>query len=224
MLAQSMKFEPAMPPFRDLTGMEFGRLTVLYRAAASPTRRGAYWTCRCNCGSETTIKGGALVTGNTKSCGCLGRENLAALPTLRSTHDGSSDPEYWAWHAMKQRCEDRGHPSYENYGARGITVDPRWSASYEAFIADVGHRPSPQHSLDRINNNCGYEPGNVRWATKKEQQNNRRVSVSITHDGRTDSISGWSESLGISRRTLQSRHANGWSDERIVTTPVGGKQ
>lgn len=148
------------------TGRKFGRLTVL---AEDESR----WRCVCDCGRKTVVSAGNLRSGNTRSCGCLRTRGHRAI--ARSLGGGRS-PEYAAWNAMLQRCHNPKNRSFKNYGARGITVCERWRESFDAFLADVGPRPSPDLSLDREHNDCGYEPGNVRWATRFEQRANRRDS------------------------------------------------
>lgn len=115
------------------------------------------------------------------------------------------DPEYRAWERMKRRCYDNKFDSYPYYGGRGITVYEPWHNDYEAFLAHVGKRPSSGHSLDRIDNDKGYEPGNVRWATSLEQKNNRRNVYKITYNGETMSLEAWAQRTGISRGTIRKR-------------------
>lgn len=123
---------------------------------------------------------------------------------------------------MIQRCHNAKHPKFQHYGGRGITVHQSWRAKggFALFFAHVGPRPSPGHSIERIENARGYEPGNVRWATQTEQMNNTRRTVRIMALGKTLSISQWAEALGIARRTIVWRRDQGWEAERIVTTPV----
>jgi hypothetical protein len=154
----------------DLTGRRFGRLVVLGRDGA--IRGGhAAWRCRCDCGQVRVIVGRYLRDGAVHSCGCYRRERIARV---NFRHGMRNTPEYHAWHSMKDRCTNPRHRAWRNYGGRGITVCLEWLASFEAFIAHVGSRPSPDHSLDRIDNNGGYGPGNVRWATLSQQMRNRR--------------------------------------------------
>jgi hypothetical protein len=120
---------------------------------------------------------------------------------------------------MIGRCYNQNHERFVYYGARGITVCERWRNSVEAFVSDVGPRPSPLHSLDRINNNGNYEPSNCRWATKKTQSLNRRMAVMLTFNGKTQPMTAWAEELGVRSRMLQARHARGWSDQKILATP-----
>jgi hypothetical protein len=155
---------------------QFGRWTVLRPEGRRGTRREAYWHCRCDCGTERVVREENLRGGRSQSCGCLHRELMAAL---RRTHGHSVNPspEYKSWEAMKDRCCNPNNTSYRHYGGRGITICEQWRNSFEAFYATVGPRPSSTHSIDRINNDGNYEPGNVRWATRIQQANNKRKAI-----------------------------------------------
>ncbi|MFB6955481.1 AP2 domain-containing protein [Streptomyces sp. NPDC056309] len=158
-------------------GARFGRLTVVGEAVRGQSKRGKpYIGVRCDCGSEKTIRISTLGT-NAKSCGCLNSEVSSARSRTHGMRDSS---EYAIWTSMKQRCLNPAHRRYENYGGRGITVCPRWQTSFEAFLADMGPRPSKDHTLDRLDNDRGYEPGNVAWRTYREQAANRRPQLRET--------------------------------------------
>jgi hypothetical protein len=129
---------------------------------------------------------------------------------IRECHGLSGTPAYAAWLAMKARCESPKHPAWANYGGRGIVVDPRWSGSFEAFLADVGPRPSPGHSLDREDNDKGYVPGNVRWSTRKEQARNTRGCRVIEYGGRKLVLAQWADDLGIPAERIRNRLRIGW--------------
>jgi hypothetical protein len=124
---------------------------------------------------------------------------------------------YMAWQDMKRRCHDPRHWHYELYGARGIAVCPEWRESFEAFALYIGERPTPKHSLDRIDNDRGYEPGNVRWGSVEEQQNNTRRSRKFTFKGRTLTMAQWARELGVDRRVIHGRLKRGWSVEDALT-------
>ena len=135
-----------------------------------------------------------------------------------ATHGMSTTPEYRAWRSMRSRVLDSRNAAFASYGGRGIDMDPRWS-SFEAFIADMGRRPSDSHSIDRIDNDLGYWPRNCRWATPLEQICNRRSTLLITFNGQTLPIADWSRRSGIELETLRYRIKHGWPADRALTTP-----
>ena len=142
------------------------------------------------------------------------------IRSRRVIHNLCHSPENMAWREMRKRCYSVQHARYADYGGRGISVCERWKASFEAFYEDMGPRPSSSHSLERINNDGNYEPGNCRWATPQEQARNRRNNRLLTFQGKTLCAAEWSAITGIHYNTLYGRIAKGWSDERVLTTPV----
>ena len=213
------------PNFQDLVGHpSYGRLTVLEYAGRSRSGN-ALWRCRCDCGNTTVVVTSKLKNGHTQSCGCR-KKSVLAEASKKHGQASSRRPtsEYCTWQNMKRRCYDVTNKSYANYGGRGIKVCDRWCSSFEAFFADMGQRPSPQHSIDRFPDNDGnYEPGNCRWAVRKEQSSNRRVVKLYTFDGKTMHLADWSRELGIKRLVLFKRLKRGWTVEEAFTTPVRGK-
>lgn len=152
-------------PPKDITGQRFGRLMVLHRSGSDNQGR-AKWRCRCDCGNEIDAIGSCLRRGETSSCWCLRREGNA------KRHGMCGTPTWNSWDAMHKRCTNTNHVGWHNYGGRGITVCERWQV-FENFYEDMGDRP-PDTSLDRIDNNGCYEPGNCKWSTRSEQMHNRR--------------------------------------------------
>lgn len=212
-----------MPPIpHDFTGDRFARVVVLEEAASVFNSRGIRqrrMRCRCDCGRVFTTYAHSLRSGRTRSCGCLQRQ--LSVERLRTHGHGSpraKTPEYRAWLHMKDRCR----PDYEdrrNYADRGITVCEQWLNSFETFFADVGHRPSPKHTLDRINNDGPYSPENCRWATRYQQMRNTRETHLLTHGGETLSVTEWAERCGVVPNSILSRLKWGWPIGRAVTAP-----
>lgn len=201
----------------DMTGRTFGKISVVGPWTRKNNK--TFWKGRCECGTEKWFYAESLRNGGSKSCGCHSRiacgEKLIryGLPTKEIR-------EYRIWQSMKARCKYENRRSWQDYGARGITVCERWSQSFQAFIDDMGYCPEGKHSIERIDNNLGYCPENCRWATTKEQAMNNRHNRLITHDGITMPLLRWAESTGLSRTTIQARiDYYGWSIERALTTP-----
>lgn len=190
----------------DLVGQRFGRLTVTAKHPKKIYNQCVGWECRCDCGADVLSTTGNLRSGNTSSCGCWDREFAGIrLRERATTHGLSKHPLFKTWNGMIARCYNPRSKTFRLYGARGIKVCDRWRKSVEAFIEDMGPRPSPEHTLDRKNNMGDYEPDNCRWATDSEQNNNRRNSVRITAFGRTLSMADWSRETGIDRDLIWQR-------------------
>lgn len=189
-----------------MTGQAFGRLTVIERSGSFGCGKGrgqAIWRCSCECGGEVSVRRDHLVSGNTRSCGCL-------------MHGISNTAEYQSWAHMRRRCGNPRNNSFHNYGGRGITVCERWQV-FENFLADMGARPSALHSIDRIDVNGNYEPGNCRWATAVEQNSNTRRSHFITANGLTKTLAEWSRSSGLGHNTIRCRLARGCPPDVAVS-------
>lgn len=203
--------------FKDLTGQRFGRLVVVQLDKIDGIN---YWLCICDCGKSNTVYSSNLIRGATNSCGCYRSEWARAVKTIHGQASGGrSTPEYETWVRMRGRCYNPSDKNYFRYGGRGITVCDRWRNSFENFYADVGTRPSPQHSLDRYpDNNGNYEPGNVRWALQVDQCNNRRSNRVIEFRGERKTITQWSRQLGHRAATVRARIVrHGWSVEKALT-------
>lgn len=208
---------PLPPRAQDKTGHTYGRLTVI--SPVGKNKHGhIYWLCICECGNEHIPTSGNLTNGSTKSCGCLAYESKSKRKT---THGMSKTPEYSVWCWIKDRCQNQNNPSYKNYGQRGIFICDIWNESFEQFFADMGERPTPAHTIDRIDNSGNYEPGNCKWSTRLEQANNKRSNTLINYQGKTLTLAQWSKHTGIHRNTLCNRiNRLGWSIHKSMTHPV----
>lgn len=185
----------------NLLGQTFGRLVVIEKA---PSLKGQpRWLCRCVCGQQKAVHASALRKGQTKSCGCLNAENR---PHNTRTHGLRKTALYAVWNDMKRRCHSPSHHAFEHYGARGISVCEQWRGSYEAFYL-WAHSNGYQEglSIDRIDNDQGYQPGNCRFVPMIEQSKNRRNVRTFTHAGHTRTIREWAEASGIPYGTLWDR-------------------
>lgn len=192
----------------DLAGQRFGRLTVV-RLLPGHGRR---WLCICECGAEHTVAASNLCGGSVRSCGCLARE----LTSGRSrTHGQSRLAEYRIWGAMRRRCTP-GHSNALYHGDRGIALCERWH-DFEAFLADMGFRPSADHSLDRIDPRGPYAPDNCRWATREQQARNKTTTIRVSFRGESKCLADWAEDLGMPYGVLKARLYLGWSIERMLT-------
>lgn len=155
----------------------------------------------CDCGTHKIVQSGNLVSGHTKSCGC---QKGAIISQKIGTHRKTKTPEFYSWAHMKSRCFRKTNTAYENYGGRGITVCDRWvgKSGFHNFISDMGYKPSPKHSIERIDVNGNYEPQNCKWGTPSEQSRNKRSNIFLT-DGITSLVlQDWANKLGIHRHVL----------------------
>lgn len=201
---------------RMVSGSVFGRLTVL-----DPGYGTKYALCRCDCGAERLVRRNHLKSGASQSCGCYASLVTAARSTRHGcARRGARTNEYKIWVGIRRRCLDASDALFPYYGGRGIAMCERWRDSFEAFLSDVGRRPSRAHSIDRIDNNGPYEPGNVRWATRTQQGRNRRNNLRATIDGETRLVIEWCEALGLNYKRVHNRMAHGWSAEDAITRPA----
>ena len=205
-----------MPGKLDLTGQRFGRLLAV-RAIPGSRDKPRRWLCRCDCGGESQVVTRDLISGNTTSCGCYIRELHA---TRLSTHGMSRTPTHVTWASMLQRCNNPNSDKYQYYGGRGVTVCERWH-TFENFLADMGERPSTKHSIDRIDNDRGYNPDNCQWVTMRKQNRNRRSNIEIEYNGETMCLTDWADRLGLNYETLRQRIRDyGWSVEDAFSRSV----
>lgn len=204
----------------DLAGATFGSWTVL-REDGRDKHGQAYWTTVCVCGKQGRVPGGRLRRGESTSCGCgKGAKCAAANVTHGHSARGHMTPEYRAWQLIIDRCERETNKSYRDYGERGIAIAPEWRNDYLAFLAHIGPRPSSLHSVDRKENDLGYQPGNVRWATRAQQNVNKRNNRFLEFDGRRQTLSQWARETGICDSTISVRLSKGLSVAEALTLPV----
>ncbi len=189
---------------KDMSGMTVGEWTV--EKLEKTDARGRWFFCRCSCGVTRIVLGVELRRGKSKSCGHDG-------PTFKHGHkrrSGDNPPEYNVWAMMRNRCNNPASKDYKNYGGRGISVCPRWE-SFVLFLNDMGARPSPRHTIDRIDNGGNYGPLNCRWATFAEQRRNSRRTINVTIDGETMCLKDWCRRLGVPYGRIFNRISRGLS-------------
>lgn len=199
----------------ELAGKRFGRLLAIRKTAQSLRDKQYLWECACDCGESVTVLAASLRKGNTKSCGCYKTEKLREKGGIRQLYPKI----YLAFSAMIARCHNPSVESYSRYGGRGIQVCDRWRHSFDNFIADMGPKPTESHTIERVDNDRGYEPGNCTWATRGEQASNRRSNRYVECRGERLTVTQWASRLGVSPGTLSYRVRNGWDDERAILTP-----
>ncbi len=187
---------------QSLFGEQFGRWKV-----KGTGEKESHLLCECSCGTVKEVYKASLVKGKSKSCGCAFKK-----------HGETKTRLFRIWSRMKERCYNRNHQAYPSYGGRGITVCEEWSSSFLSFKECVGEPPTTKHQIDRIDNNSGYMPGNVRWATPKQQGNNRRTNIVLAYKGESRTVSQWAEAIGVKRATLYSRVNKGWPVDKILHT------
>lgn len=211
-----------MGKIKDLTGQKFGRLTAL---SYTHTKGYAVWTCICECGKTTSVISTHLITGHTKSCGCLIKENyIKATPAsikACTKHKECKTRIYSIFHRMKGRCYNKNNKDYKDYGGRGIIICNEWLNDYTVFrkwAMENGYKENL--TIDRIDVNGNYEPSNCRWATNQIQQLNKRNNRLVTINGETKSILTWARIYNLNLGTLYNRLTKGINVIDAITTPV----
>jgi hypothetical protein len=207
---------PILPQTRYGRWVTIKPLPVIYqevRQADGHRSHRRLWLCRCDCGTIKPVDASHLRAGRTKSCsGCMNRPGQFI--------DGrTKTAEYLIWHHMIRRCEKPTNSAYKNYGGRGITICKEWRSSFPRFLADMGPRPTPQHSIERKNNNGNYEPSNCVWLLKSEQNKNRRCNRYFTINGETACLAEWAKRSNINSDTVASRLKRGMSIEDALALP-----
>ena len=202
----------------DIVGNKYGRLTVVGRA---PNRgKNAMWECVCECGNTVVVYGMNLRKGLSKSCGCYRRERAAECNT---DHGGTGTRLFNIWQSMNERCYNPNCKSYANYGGRGIEVWGHWRRSFQKFqFWAINNGYQDGLTIDRVDNDGPYAPWNCRWATFREQQNNRRNNRIIEYGGERMTLTEWAIHLHMKPKTLHQRFRCGWTVERALTEPVNG--
>lgn len=205
--------------FEDLTGLVFGRLTVIERGEDridSVGKRRPTWRCICGCGNETTALASNLKRGITTSCGCFQKENMSKL---KKTHGGyaNNEPLYTVWLGIRKRCLSSKSTRYADYGGRGIAICEQWADSYAAFREwSLNHGYQKGLSIDRIDVDGDYSPDNCRWVDNLTQQNNRRCNINVTYQNQTHTLKEWSRIRNINYQTLYRRYKLGWDTPKLL--------
>lgn len=196
----------------DLTGLRFGRWTVLGYSHATPKHQ-VYWACRCDCGKERAVMGQNLRRGTSTSCGCAHQEQITALGKSNASHGMTGTRIYIMWKNIKRRCSSDKGKDFKDYKGRGITLCDEWR-EFEPFMEwALSNGYSDTLTIDRIDNNKGYSPDNCRFATIVEQVRNRRKTVKLTYKGETKPLTEWCEIYGLKKKTVYGRlHDYGWTD------------
>lgn len=193
----------------DITGERYGKLVALKPAGKRNKYNATFWLFKCDCGNEKEISLSDVRAGKINSCGCL-----------LHPHGMEGSRLYYIWSSMKQRCNNTNHKSYKDYGGRGITICAEWKSNFISFRDWAFANGYKEHlTIERIDTNGNYCPANCTWATVKEQANNRRNTIWLTHNGETKTMLQWAEVVGIPYYVLSKRRLNKWDDERLLTTP-----
>ena len=211
----------------DISGMVFGRLTVISPEERCEKPGILKWLCMCECGTSSRVLASKLKSGLTQSCGCLKRERMSARTVKHGLFLGDKRPKLWSTYSgMLSRCSNPDNQDYAGYGGRGIKVCDRWlngdgvSHGYFLFVKDMGPRPSSAHSLDRRDNDLGYSPENCRWASAKQQARNRRSNRKIVVNGEAMALSEYCDRYHLNFVLMNQRMCRGWSLDRAVAQPA----
>lgn len=210
--------EKFKPKTKDLKGCVFGKLTAIKRVNKVGER--GRWFCKCECGKEKEVAQTHLISGKIRSCGCLFKENVH---DFAKTHGFSKKERlYTIWQGMKDRCYNSNSSHYYLYGERGIGICEEWKSNYPSFREwAIKNGYNSKLTIDRIDNNKGYEPDNCRWISYERQNLNKRTNVKLTYKGQTKCISEWSKELGISQSLIRARIKKlNWSVEKALSTEV----
>lgn len=224
-MSSSLGIGEITPGIQAMLGRQFGHWTVVSFAERHVTKGGGVVykvLCRCACGKEKVCNAGHVKSGRSQSCGCRRTEQLVERNTK---HGDTGSREYRIWKGMIKRCSNKNDSAFARYGGRGITVCSRWlgDGGYQNFLRDMGRAPVPQSTIERIDNEAGYDPENCRWASRKVQARNKRNNFEITYDDRTQCLTAWAEELGIPWGCLHYRITRAkWSVKKAFTTPSRG--
>lgn len=208
---------PSRKDFDNLTGLRFGRLTVV--GFGGVEKNISRWVALCDCGVIIRTAGTQMRRGRTQSCGCLHRELLG---NRVRKHSSCSSPTYNSWRAMRARCLNRGSADFASYGGRGIGVCDRWVDSFPNFLADMGERPSLKHTLERKRVNGDYEPDNCRWATRQEQAYNKTNTRYLEYNGESKALAQWAKEVGVPVALVTGRLRLQWCNPCALELPRGG--
>lgn len=205
-------------PFIDRTGFTYGNLTAQEYVGIPEGKTKPAWKCSCVCGSEVIVTSSNLSTGHTTSCGCTHKE----IMRQRRIYPLELEAEYKIWRGIKQRTSKKAGKNTAWYS--GIALSEEWENSFEQFFADLGPRPSPKHSIERLDVTKGYYKENCVWATAKTQANNRTSNVVLTLGDQTLTIAQWAAIVPLSQSTIAARIRRGWSDEDALTLPLNTRK
>lgn len=208
-----------MAKSKDLVGKTYGRLTVTEKSGS--VKGQVNWLCRCECGNTKIVPTASLNFGNTRSCGCIQKEIVAAMGKTHTTHGMTDTKLYSVWHGMRKRCICQTTKHYERYGGRGISICKEWDDFSNFYEWSIVNGYKEGLTIDRINNNGNYEPSNCRWATSKEQARNRCNTTMYDIDGVTKSLIEWSEINGVNHSTAYDRLALGYDPFKTIRVRGG---